>query len=173
MITELDLKTLRPLHDIANIEHYAARKADHVIATSLRVKQDLVSSGIDAEKIEVIHNAIEDYWFETPRKKFATTPTLVFLGRIGEDPFTLKIKGFDRLVYLYERFPEVSKLSIIMSRSKKIIAWMRDSFPDHQLEANMIKDMIPSRIAPYAGGILLVTSRYEGFSLSLIEGMSQ
>lgn len=173
VITEIDLKTLRPLNDIVTIEHYAARKADYIIATSKIVKKDLVKNGIDGEKIEVIHNAIEDYWFDTEIRKFAKIPTIVFLGRIWEDPFTLKIKGVDRLIHLYQKFPEAKKLSIVMSRSKKLISWLRVSIPKHELEANLIKDSIPARLSKYAGWILLVTSRYEWFSLSLIEGMSQ
>ena len=60
-----------------------------------------------------------------------------------------------------------------MSRSRKIISWLRDSIPHHQVESNIPKDLIPEKISHYAGSILLVTSRYEGFSLSLVEGMSQ
>ena len=82
VINEIDLKTLRPLNDIVTIEHYAARKADYIIATSKIVKKDLIKNGIDGEKIEVIHNAIEDYWFDTEIRKFAKIPTIVFLGRI-------------------------------------------------------------------------------------------
>lgn len=173
VIHETDLKTLRPLNDIVSIEQYAAEKADWIVATSEIVKQDLIGIGIRNTKIEVIHNAIEDYWFETEQKKFQEKPVLVFLGRIGEDAFTLKIKWLDRLIHLYQQFPEVQKLSIVMSRSKKLITWMRESIPNHQLESNIIKTDIPKRLSNSTGGILLVTSRYEGFSLSLIEGMSQ
>ena len=63
-ISELNIKTRRPLNDIASIEQYAAERADYIIATSDIVKNDLVSVGIEAGKIEVIHNAIEDYWFD-------------------------------------------------------------------------------------------------------------
>lgn len=101
-IRELNIKTRRPLNDIASIEQYAAERADYVIATSKIVKNDLVGAGIAAEKIEIIHNAIEDYWFETQNINFKNDPALVFLGRIGEDPFTLKLKGVDRLIWLFE-----------------------------------------------------------------------
>ena len=60
-----------------------------------------------------------------------------------------------------------------MSRSRKIISWLRDTIPHHQVESNMTKDLIPEKLARLSGSILLVTSRYEGFSLSLVEGMSQ
>ncbi len=172
-IRELDIKTRRPLNDIASIEQYAAERADYIIATSDIVKNDLMSVGIKAEKIGVIHNAIEDYWFDVKNSTLENTPALVFLGRIGEDPFTLKLKGVDRLIWLFERFPEVKKFSVVMSRNKKLMQWMKNNIPNHTLVANVIKDTIPSLIQPYAGGIALLTSRYEGFSLSLIEAMSQ
>ena len=44
---------------------------------------------------------------------------------------------------------------------------------NHTLYANVKKDSIPSMLAPLRGSILFIPSRYEGFSLSLVEGMSQ
>lgn len=172
-IRELDIKTRRPLNDIASIEQYAAERADYIIATSEIVKKDLVGVGIAAEKIEVIHNAIEDYWFETHDVHAENEPAIVFLGRIGEDSFTLKLKGVDRLIWLFERFPDVHKFSVVMSRNKKLVRWMRDAIPRHAMAVNAVKDTIPALLRRYAGGIALLTSRYEGFSLSLIEAMSQ
>lgn len=172
-IRELNIKTRRPLNDIASIEQYAAERADYVIATSEIVKKDLIGAGIASEKIEVIHNAIEDYWFETQNINLKNDSALVFLGRIGEDPFTLKLKGVDRLIWLFERFPGVEKFSVVMSRNKKLVKWMKVNIPNHSIVANAAKDSIPSLLTKYAGGIALLTSRYEGFSLSLIEAMSQ
>lgn len=173
VILEVNLKTLRPLNDISIIEHYAAKKADFVIATSKIVRNNLIEVWIDPKKIEVVHNAIEDYWFDEVKQEFSTIPSIVFLWRIWEDPFTLKLKGVDRLIYLYQQFPQIHKLSIVMSRNKKLLSWMKDNIPNHQLESNIIKTDIPHKLSIYAGSILLITSRYEWFSLSLIEGMSQ
>lgn len=172
-IRELNIKTRRPLNDIATIEQYAAERADYIIATSEIVKNDLASIGIATEKIKVIHNAIEDYWFETSNVNLRNRPALIFLGRIGEDPFTLKLKGVDRLIWLFERFPDVEKFSVVMSRNKKLVKWMKGNIPNHSIIANAVKDSIPNLLTKYAGGIAVLTSRYEGFSLSLIEAMSQ
>lgn len=172
-IRELNIKTRRPLNDIVFIEQYAAERADYIIATSDVVKRDLVSVGIVAEKIDIIHNAIEDYWFETTNNNPKSEPVIVFLGRIGEDSFTLKLKGVDRLIWLFERFPKVKKFSVVMSRNRKLVQWMKNNIPNHSIVANAVKDTIPSLLSQYAGGIVLLTSRYEGFSLSLIEAMSQ
>ena len=173
VISEVNIKTRRPLNDIASIERYAAERADYIIATSGIVKNDLMGLGITDKKIEVIHNAIEDYWFETTNIDLENVPSLVFLGRIADDPFTLKLKGIDRLIWLFEQFPKVEKFSVMMSRNKKLIQWMKDNIPKHSIAINAIKDTIPALLKKYAGGIVIITSRYEGFSLSLIEAMSQ
>jgi glycosyltransferase involved in cell wall biosynthesis len=173
IIHELNIKTRRPIHDISTIERYAAQHANHIIATSNIVKQDLIEEDISPKKIEVIHNAIEDYWFETPNTQPNNKPSLVFLGRIGEDAFTKKLKGLDRLICLFEKFPKIEKLSIIMSRNKKLAQWMQDSIPNNSVSLNALKNTIPAMLQKHTGGIALIPSRYEGFSLSLAEAMSQ
>ena len=60
-----------------------------------------------------------------------------------------------------------------MSRNKKLVQWMKNNIPNHSIIANAVKDTIPSLLNQHTGGIALLTSRYEGFSLSLIETMSQ
>ena len=60
-----------------------------------------------------------------------------------------------------------------MSRNKKLVQWMKNYIPNHTIIANAVKNTIPSLLNQHAGGIALLTSRYEGFSLSLIEAMSQ
>lgn len=173
VIHELNLKTRRPLRDIAEIESYAASKATAVIATSENVKKDLLSMGIPANKIEIIYNAIEDYWFEKPVVPSQCPPQLVFLGRLGSDAFTLKLKGIDRLIHFYKRFPKIKKTTICMTANKPLKNWLKKEVPNHMVFTNLKKDLIPNVLRPLTGSILFIPSRYEGFSLSLIEGMSQ
>ncbi len=174
IIPELDLKTSRPIEDVADIETLAASRATACIATSNRVKEELVMMDIPPKNIRVIHNAIEDYWFEPrQREDVSKSPHLVFLGRLGGDVFTLKLKGLDRMVNIYRSFPDVPKTTICMTNNQKLKEWLRVSFPDHHMYVNMRKDFIPGALAPLYGSILLLVSRYEGFSLSLVEGMSQ
>jgi len=173
IIPELDFKTFRPIQDIADIEIVTASRATACIATSQKVKEELMSTGISEDKIPVIHNAIEDYWFEPTRKIIIQPPHLVFLGRLGNDVFTLKIKGFSRLVNFYNAFPDTPKTTVCMTTNRKLKDWLHDSFPKHYMYVNLRKDLIPGALAPLYGSILFVSSRYEGFSLSLIEGMSQ
>jgi glycosyltransferase involved in cell wall biosynthesis len=144
-----------------------------VIATSENVKKELMTAGISAQKIEVIHNAIEDYWFEKPVARSQDTPQLVFLGRLGHDVFTLKLKGVDRLIHFYKHFPKVKKTTICMTANKALKNWLKKEVANHTVFTNLKKNLIPNVLRPLAGSILFIPSRYEGFSLSLIEGMSQ
>lgn len=173
VIKELNIKTRRPLRDIAEIEKYVASRATEVIATSENVRQELLSFGIKDDKITVIHNAIEDYWFNENNTPFSQEPGIVFLGRLGGDAFTLKLKGLDRLIHVYKKFPDARKTTFCMTTNKTLTSWLRTEIPNHFLYVNTIKDRIPSFMAPLNGQILFIPSRYEGFSLSLIEGMSQ
>lgn len=172
-IKELNSKTRRPLRDIAEVEEYVASRADAVIATSLIVKKELLEMGVSEEKIHLIHNAIEDYWFENHRPDYVADPHIVFLGRIGNDAFNLKLKGVDRLIHLYSYFKDVKKTTVCITTKKSLITWLLNNIQNHSLFLNIKKDKIPSIIKGLRGSILFIPSRYEGFSLSLIEGMSQ
>ena len=172
-IGELNIKTRKPLPDIADIEEYVASKATAIVATSENVRQELLKAKIDDQKIHLIHNAIEDYWFEFNLSDFTEKPGIVFLGRLGGDAFTLKLKGLDRLVHLYNNFPDVSKFTFCISINKKLLGWLRSKIPNHFLYSNIQKDKLPELLRPMRGSVLFIPSRYEGFSLSLIEGMSQ
>ncbi len=172
-IRELNIRTRKPLRDIAEIETFVASRAEAVIATSENVRAELTASGVSPDKIHLIHNAIEDYWFEGRPGAFVENPSLVFLGRLGSDAFTLKLKGCDRLVDIYEKFPEAPKVTICMTTNSKLVDWMTRRLPNHLIHVNAKKDEIPNLLRSLRGSIVFIPSRYEGFSLSLIEAMSQ
>ncbi|MFA5854595.1 MAG: glycosyltransferase family 4 protein [Patescibacteria group bacterium] len=173
VIRELNVRTRRPLRDVAEIEQLVALRADTVIATSQVVRQDLLETGVAPENIEVVPNAIEDYWFGRQPIVLVEKPSLVFLGRIGADAFTLKLKGLDRLIDHYQRFPSLYKHTIGITTNKELAKWCDRKIPNHTFHPNLTKEKIPDLLSGLAGSILLITSRYEGFSLSLLEGMSQ
>lgn len=173
VIGQLNITTRKPLRDVAEIEQFVATRADAVIATSEIVRQNLLDAGVDKKKIHLVPNAIEDYWFNRKSLRVSASPALVFLGRLGSDPFTLKLKGVDRLIDLYRRFRSVPKHTIGMTTNKALVEFMDARVNNHLFYANLKKEEIPTVLQKLAGGILLVTSRYEGFSLSLVEGMSQ
>src|SRR3989344_1217012 len=173
IIPELDFKTNRPLQDIADMEILVATRATACIATSAKVKKELVHAGVPEKRVRVIHNAIEDYWFDTPEPPIPQEPQLVFLGRLGGDAFTLKLKGLDRLFELYNAFPDTPKTTIFMTANKRLKEWLRVAFPKHYMFVNLRKDFIPKVLHSLFGSIVFIPSRYEGFSLSLVEAMSQ
>lgn len=172
IITELNIKTRRPLRDIAEIETLVAQRADAVIASSYVVAEELAAKKVDRTKIHTIHNAIEDLWFE--HKPTGTCqPSLVYLGRLGNDVFTLKLKGLDRLIWVYRKFKHTPKATFAITTNRQLTDWLTSSLPLHQTHANLLKEELLLYFRKLRGSILLVPSRYEGFCLSLIEGMSQ
>ena len=173
IISGLEIETFRPLRDIADMEKLVATRVTRCIAASKHVKDELIDMGVLPERIRVIHNAIENYWFEKRELPVASEPHIVFLGRLGGDVFTLKLKGMDRLIGLYRSFPNIPKTTICMTTNKKLKEWLKVAFPIHHMYVNMRKDIIPGILSRRYGSILFISSRYEGFSLSLIEGMSQ
>ena len=60
-----------------------------------------------------------------------------------------------------------------MTGNKKISSWLRDSININTVHTNLYKPEIKQKLSALCGSILLVTSRYEGFCLSMVEGMSQ
>ena len=173
IISGLEIETFRPLRDIADMEKLVATRVTRCIAASEHVKEELIDMGVLPERIRVIHNAIEDYWFEKKELPVVSEPHIVFLGRLGGDVFTLKLKGLDRLIGLYRSFPNIPKTTICMTTNKKLKEWLKVAFPIHHMYVNMRKNIIPGILSRRYGSILFISSRYEGFSLSLIEGMSQ
>jgi len=175
VISELDVRTRKPIKDIALIEEYVAGKSSAVVATSNHVKNELIKRGVKDASVYVIHNAIEDYWFDVSLQQRSVTrlPAIVFLGRIGADPFTFKLKGVDRLIDLYDRFVDAEKVSFFMSKCRNLSSWMKGNVKNHMTYMNVRKDLLPEMLSKYCGGFVFLSSRYEGFSLSLVEAMSQ
>lgn len=173
VIDELNIRTRRPLQDIAEIETFVAKKADCVIATSEIVKRDLIEAGVAPEKIHVVWNSIEDYWFEESPVKELAPVGIVYLGRIGGDVFTMKLKGLDRMVYIWNRFRSVPKTTIAMTSSEKLSNWIRTAFDNHSAFTNLRKEKIKEKLSHMRGQVFINPARYEGFCLSMIESMSQ
>lgn len=172
VIGELDLKTRKPIKDIADIETYVAQRADAVIATSEIVKNDLVKSHVPKSNVHVIHNAIEDFWFRDRNSRLAK-PGVVFLGRLGNSVFDYKLKGVDRLLAMADEMPDLRFKLIGITQNKKIQPWLFRRYPNIDVSLNLAKLEIKRLLGKQFGNILYITSRYEGFSLSMIEGMSQ
>ncbi|MDD4877846.1 MAG: glycosyltransferase family 4 protein [Candidatus Nanoarchaeia archaeon] len=166
--------SIKSLKDISRIEIEVARKSTAVIASSEKVKHELVKNKVKADKIHVIHNAIEDYWFRSkPIKKAKQTAALVYLGRMGDDTFTIKLKGINRLLYILKKFPNIDKHIIGMCSKVDRYYLLFSGIPRVAASLSIEKKKIPSLLRSHYADIYVNTGRYEGFCLSLIEAMSQ
>jgi glycosyltransferase involved in cell wall biosynthesis len=166
--------SIKSLKDIMEIEKYSAKKSEAVIATSEKVKKELIHMKVPSNKIYVIHNAIEDYWFKSKlNKKVKYTANLVYVGRMGDDPFTIKLKGINRLVYILQKKPKLDKIVIGMCENISKYNEFFYSIPKTYPKLSVDKINLPSILKNHYADIFLNPSRYEGFCLSLVEAMSQ
>lgn len=175
ILSVLNPKITRSLKNVSDIEVEVAQKCSAVVASSEGVKNELVKNKVPSEKISVIHNAIENFWFENPPvKNTKGRAELVYLGRMGDDPFTIKLKGINRLVWVWRRFPDLKKLTIGMSGKKENeFSKLFQEIPNTRALMNVRKRIIPKILNHHYGDIYVNPGRYEGFCLSLIEAMSQ
>ncbi len=172
-IRESDV-SMKSLRDINRIELYVAKKSDLVVATSERVKQDLVRNGVPKDKVIVIHNAIEDYWFDGPRRRHVKDQAhLVYIGRMGDDAFTIRLKGINRLVYVLRECAGLQKTVIGMCRNIEGYTRLFLQIPNTDPRLSVRKAEIPALLTQHYGDVYINPGRYEGFCLSLVEAMSQ
>ncbi len=174
IIDEINIQSRKPLRDIAEIEEYVAAKVNAIIVTSDIVRGDLTTVGIDPKKIHVVHNAIEDFWFdERPRFVKTKAPSIVYVGRFGSDVFNFKLKGVDRIIDTFNNFPQIPKSIFTISTDKDLLEWMRTKIANTEVYANVVKKELPFYLKKLCGSILFIPSRYEGFCLSIVEGMAK
>jgi glycosyltransferase involved in cell wall biosynthesis len=174
---QLYLEELRPrmaLKLLSKIEKRVALKSAGNIACSLGVAQELVEMGVPAEKVKIIYNALSPEWLTTPvARSIKKEPEIVFIGRLGRNKFELALKGFDRLIGILDRLPKVTKRLFLASENMNLPDLLCDYIPDVYCYSNVRPHQLIIKLGGVFGDILLLTSRYEGFSLSLIQGMSR
>ena len=173
-IIERLVPLVKSLKDLSKIEIDVAKKADLVIATSKIVKQELIRNGVPRKNISLIHNAIEDFWFQSKlMKKIKPISELVYLGRMGDDLFTMKLKGMDRFIYILKEFPNLRKTVIGLCRKTDQYHQFFSQFLETVSYLSVDKKRIPRILRNHYGDIYVNPGRYEGFCLSLIQAMSQ
>ncbi|MFH1442441.1 MAG: glycosyltransferase family 4 protein [Candidatus Micrarchaeota archaeon] len=166
--------SLKPLKDISKIEIYVAKRSDAVIAASEKVRIELIKNKVPKNKLFLIHNAIEDYWFDSKIvKKVKKEANLVYLGRLGNDPFTAKLKGVPQLIFILKNYPSLKKVIIGMCHNTKQYEKIFSQILNTTAFLSVEKRSIPPILKKHYGDLYVNTSGYEGFCLSLIEAMSQ
>jgi glycogen synthase len=82
--TEFDRSAGTGNHEVRHLEKMGCEKADRVMAVSYYTKDILIKNyGIDARKIEVVHNGIEMQGPPpSPRGMSSSAPRILFLGRV-------------------------------------------------------------------------------------------
>jgi glycosyltransferase involved in cell wall biosynthesis len=173
-IVERLVPLVKSSKDLSKIEIDVAKKTDLVIATSKIVKQELIRNGVPRKKIALIHNAIEDFWFKSSlQKKIKPISELVYLGRMGDDLFTIKLKGIDRFIYILKELPNLRKTIIGLCQKADKYHQFFSQFLKTTSYLSVDKRKIPKILRNHYGDLYINTGRYEGFCLSLIEAMSQ
>ncbi len=166
--------SIKSLQDINKMEIEVAKKSTAVIATSKNVEKELIKNGVNKNKIFLVYNAIEDYWFKQKLiKTVKPTAELVYIGRMGDDVFTIKLKGISRLIWVIKKFPNMNKKIIGMCSKYKEYESIFSKIPNTKAILSLEKQKIPLELNSNYGDIYLNPGRYEGFCLSLIEAMSQ
>ena len=165
---------VQPVKDVSRIEIHVAKNSCLVVATSELVKKELIKNGVPQEKIAVVWNGIENFWFKAlPKKRIKNNASIVYLGRMGEDSFTIKLKGINRMIYILKLFPELEKVVVGLTEKADIYKQVFDEIPKTTFYPNLKRKSVPKIFKKNYGDIVINTSRYEGFCLSLIEAMSQ
>jgi len=165
---------IQPVRDISRIEFHVAKNSRKVVATSQAVKSELIRNGVPQEKIEVIWNGIENFWFKAkPKKRVKKNAAIVYLGRMGEDGFTIKLKGINRMIYILRSFSHLDKLIIGLSEKIDFYGQIFQEIPKTVFYSNLKRRKVPKILKNNYGDIFINPSRYEGFCLSLVEAMSQ
>jgi len=164
----------QPFKDTSRIEFHVAKNSSKVIVTSAIVRDELVKNGVPPEKIAFVWNGIENFWFHArQRKRVKKNANIVYLGRIGETAFNVKLKGVNRMIYVMRNLPSFDKLVIGLTKKVEEYTKIFSEIPRLQFLPNLKRRKIPRILEKHFGDIIINTSRYEGFSLSLVEAMSQ
>lgn len=174
------------LHNWGLCGKFMAQNVNNIVAVSETVKNELVEhASADVTKIDVVENGIEDFWFrDSPKciecdmltEKWRDKITVIWSGRTGRVNVDFKIKGLDRILEVYSRLPDniFNKvvIALIPAEKKEYIEMYSNLFTKRGITfiPNCQYEHLPHLMQK--GDIYIMPSRYEGFSLSLVEAMA-
>lgn len=148
------------------LENHCLKHSDNIITVSNAIKDLLVNRGINSNKIVVVNNGIQPITYK--KKQFDNGKLkMCFIGRLE------KVKGADILIdalgnlsngdWECDIYGDGSEINNLKNRAKKL-----GIFP--KIEFMGFEDDVRKRLHSY--DVLIQPSRYEAFSLSIIEAMN-
>ncbi len=194
LIRRPGLKTVITVHDLGSeylprmhqlkqrlylkwITHYQLKNATKLIAVSKATKQDLINTGIDAKKIEVIYEGYDKNMFRVHSSEFRDDTLIDSLKH-----YELQTNNYFLFVGTVQPRKNLERLiKAVASLNQKLVivgakGWMSDEI--YKLGAqNKVKFLgrVPDQALPelYKGAkALLFPSLFEGFGLPLIEAQA-
>jgi len=174
----------RNVENINLADKYIAQNCKNLVAVSQRAKAELMNFyNIPSEKIQVIENGVQDYWFKKEKcekckkitEKWEKTgkPTMVYLTRVSRgNTLNSAVKGIDRALAAIKHTGENINKVVISLTHETVIDKFKKLFNDAGAEfiANHPHKHLPHLIQK--ADICIQTSRYEGFGYVLAEEMA-
>jgi len=152
-------------------ERFSFRQAETIVAVSEQIRHELISIGVPRSKIQVITNGVDAEEFSpgsAPRSAFslpADVPLAIFVGDIQRP-----LKNLDTVLYALQRTPKVH-LAIAGNAEGSSYPPLTTKLglEDRVHFLGYCKD-IPQLMR--TADLFVLPSRYESFSLALLEAMA-
>jgi glycosyltransferase involved in cell wall biosynthesis len=164
---------------LRSVEAYVARHATRIITPSEYLEQLVSGWGVPKERIEVIHNAVEENVDQSDTGDDSDSdsdldgePTIVTVGRL------VPWKGFDTLLEAFARIAsrsEAPRLHIVGSgpMESKLRRRIEDLGIGSRVRMRPSLERSPLRRLLGKADIFVLASTYEGFSHVLLEAMRE
>ena len=151
----------------AYLEKRCLKKSNKIISVSFAIKQILLERGIDGNKLEVIHNGIEEIEYRAKEKTDSNLVKICMVGRLEE------VKGCDYLIRALAKLKDKEFLCDIYgegSLKEELEKLATDFGVVDKICFKGFSDKIREVMGEY--DILVQPSRFEAFPLTPLEAMN-